>query len=76
MYGLAMITAADALRLASERQAELRAEADRYRLARESNDRPNGHSIAAAIRSFRAAFRAVDEFQPGVPALTDYPYRS
>jgi hypothetical protein len=76
MNGLAMITAADALRLASERQAELRAEAARYRLGRVSTGRTEGRSIAGVLRSVRTAFRAVDELQPAVPALSDYPYRS
>jgi hypothetical protein len=76
MNAFAMFSADQALRLATERAAELRAAAEAHRMASHLKGRPS--RFAAVVASVRAAFRAPDTSRETtvVPRLTDYPYRS
>jgi hypothetical protein len=80
MTAYAMFAADQALRIANERQAEMRAEAANRRLIASLPTRPGIPArIAAAVASIRTTFAGltvVDDAKLSVPALVDYPTRS
>jgi hypothetical protein len=75
MNGFALFAADQALRLANDRAAELRREADLRRLVGRSPRTGLNARIAAAVSSVRAAFTAVERDFTTMPSLMDYPYR-
>ena len=75
MNGLALIQADLALRLANERQAELRRDAALDRLGPRRSRRSAVGAIAAAISAFSSQLAIADD-ERLTPALSDYPYRA
>jgi len=79
-----MFAADEALRIANDRQAEMRAEAANQRLVDSLRSRqglPNrlASGLDSALHAIRAGFAGLADVEAsklGVPALADYPTRS
>ncbi|MFL5680300.1 MAG: hypothetical protein ACJ77B_06845 [Chloroflexota bacterium] len=80
MTAYAMFAADQALRIANERQAEMRAQAANHRLADSFRSRRSLPTrLASALDTVRAALIGLGDVEAsrlGVPALIDYPARS
>jgi hypothetical protein len=80
MTAYAMFAADQALRIANERQAEMRAQAANRRLAASFRSRRSLPTrLASALDSVRTALAGLGDVEAaklGVPALVDYPARS
>jgi hypothetical protein len=80
MNAYAMFASDEALRVASQRLAELRRESRNQRLAALNGPRSSFagavRSALGSVRSAVAAVAPIDDQAPPTPALADYPYRS
>jgi hypothetical protein len=75
MNAYAMLAADEALRVANQRIADLRREAQNERLASASRPRRRiAHAVRGGLSALRGGFDAVDT-TIAVPRLADYPYR-
>lgn len=76
MNAIAMLHADQALRLANERAASLRREAELHRIVAARPRRSILGTLAAAVTSLRRTITTVDpDFGSGIPTLREYPTR-
>jgi hypothetical protein len=76
MNAIAMLYADQALRLANERAAALRREAELNRIVAARPRRSILTTLGAALTSLRTAVQTVDaDLGPGLPTLREYPNR-
>jgi CRISPR/Cas system endoribonuclease Cas6 (RAMP superfamily) len=77
MNAYAMFAADEALRVTSQRLADLRRESRNQRLVAANGPRSSfAGVVGSALASVRSAFAPVEDQAPALPALADYPYRS